>query len=40
MKTRMVEERIGEMLGPIDWSYDFRPHFSNYCITNKDNVDA
>lgn len=26
MKTRMVEERIGEYLGPIDWSYDFNQH--------------
>jgi len=26
MKTRMVEERIGEYLGPIDWSYDFTQH--------------
>ncbi len=26
MKTRMVEERIGECLGPIDWSYDFTQH--------------
>lgn len=23
MKTRMVEERIGEYLGPVDWTYDF-----------------
>jgi hypothetical protein len=23
MKIRMVEERIGEYLGPIDWSFDF-----------------
>lgn len=23
MKTRMVEERIGEWLGPVDWSYPF-----------------
>lgn len=26
MKTRMVEERIGEYLGPVDWSYDFASH--------------
>ena len=26
MKTRMVEERIGEYLGPVDWSYDFAQH--------------
>jgi hypothetical protein len=27
MKTRTVTERIGELLGPVDWSYDFRQHF-------------
>lgn len=26
MKTRMIEERIGEYLGPVDWSYDFTQH--------------
>ena len=26
MKTRMVQERIGEYLGPVDWSYDFTQH--------------
>src|SRR5689334_16365310 len=26
MKTRMVEERIGEWLGPVDWSYEFDQH--------------
>lgn len=26
MKTRWVEERIGEWLGPVDWSYDFDQH--------------
>lgn len=26
MITRMVEERIGEWLGPVDWSYDFTKH--------------
>ena len=26
MRTRWVEERIGEWLGPIDWSYDFQQH--------------
>jgi hypothetical protein len=24
--TRMVEQRIGEYLGPVDWSYDFDQH--------------
>lgn len=35
MKTRMVEERIGENLGPIDWSYNFRQHFDNYCTSDE-----
>lgn len=26
MKTRMVKERVGELLGPVDWSYDFTQH--------------
>lgn len=26
MRTRWVEERIGEWLGPVDWSYDFDQH--------------
>ena len=26
MRTRMVEVREGEYLGPVDWSYDFRQH--------------
>ena len=30
MKTRMVEERIGEYLGPIDWSFDFESHDWNH----------
>lgn len=34
MKTRMVEVREGELLGPVDWAYDFRPHFNTYCSTN------
>ena len=31
MKRYMVEHCEGELLGPIDWSYDFCPHFSGYC---------
>ena len=34
MKTRMVEERIGEYLGPVDWSYNFASHFDRCCISN------
>lgn len=30
MKFRTVTERIGELLGPVDWSYDFLSHFSGY----------
>jgi hypothetical protein len=26
MRTRWVEERIGEWVGPIDWSYDWARH--------------
>ncbi len=26
MRTRTVVERIGEWLGPVDWSYDFQQH--------------
>jgi hypothetical protein len=26
MQYRTVTERVGELLGPIDWSYDFHQH--------------
>ena len=26
MKYRQVTERVGELLGPVDWSYDFEAH--------------
>ena len=26
MKTVQVTQRIGELLGPVDWSYDFASH--------------
>ncbi len=29
MKTRTVEVREGELLGPIDWDYDFLSHFKH-----------
>jgi len=35
MKTRTVIERIGENMGPIDWSYDFRSHFNNHCLSDE-----
>lgn len=31
MKYRTVTERVGELLGPVDWSYGFRTHFDGYC---------
>jgi len=31
MRTVTRTERVGELLGPIDWSYDFRKHFDNVC---------
>jgi hypothetical protein len=33
MRTRMIEERIGENMGPVDWSYDFLPHFDGWSAT-------
>lgn len=30
MRTRTVTERIGEDMGPIDWSYDFAQHFTSH----------
>jgi len=38
VKTKTVTVSEGECLGPIDWDYDFRPHFNCYCETenNKD----
>jgi hypothetical protein len=33
MITRMVEEHIGEYLGPVDWSYDFTQYgISERCV--------
>jgi hypothetical protein len=31
MKYETVVQRIGEDMGPINWSYDFRSHFDCYC---------
>ena len=31
MKTYMVQQREGKLLGPIDWNYNFRSHFDCYC---------
>ncbi len=30
MRTETRTVRIGENMGPIDWTYDFRSHFNNY----------
>lgn len=30
MRTETRTVRIGEYMGPIDWSYDFRSHFNSY----------
>lgn len=32
MKTYTVIKREGELLGPVDWSYDFLSHFDSYCV--------
>lgn len=29
--TRTVTERVGENLGPVNWTYDFASHFLNVC---------
>lgn len=34
MKTRMVQEREGEKMGEIDFSYDFLQHYDNYCCSD------
>lgn len=36
MKTITETRRIGELLGPIDWSYNFLSHFDGYCGKDKD----
>ena len=35
MRTETHTVRIGEKMGPIDWAYDFRTHFDNYCTSDK-----
>lgn len=35
MRRYMQEVREGELLGPIDWNYDFLPHFSGYCCSDE-----
>lgn len=31
MKHRTVTVREGELLGPVDWDYNFRQHFDSMC---------
>lgn len=31
MTYKQVTVRNGELLGPVDWSYNFRQHFDGYC---------
>jgi len=35
MKTYTVLKREGELLGPVDWSYDFLQHFRSYCCPDE-----
>jgi hypothetical protein len=30
MKYRTIVEREGELLGPVDWDYNFRQHFDTW----------
>jgi len=38
MRTYQVTKREGERMGDIDYSFDFRARFNNYC-TSKENQD-
>lgn len=40
MKTITETRRVGELLGPVDWSYNFRQHFDNYCTSDEGKDDA
>lgn len=35
MKTITRTERVGEWLGPVDWSYNFRQHFDSMGCSDK-----
>jgi len=35
VKFRTVIEREGELLGPVDWAYNFRQHFDGYCCSDE-----
>jgi len=36
MKTYTETKREGELLGPVDWEYDFMSHFGGYCGSDKE----
>lgn len=40
MKTVTRTERIGEWLGPVDWDYDFRSHYSGLCTSDEGRNEA
>ena len=35
MKTIQVTKRIGENMGPVDWSYNFLYHFQSHCCSGE-----
>lgn len=35
MKEYTVKRYEGELLGPIDWSYNFLSHFQNHCVSDE-----
>lgn len=35
MRYETRRERIGERVGDVDWSYDFRQHFDNLCANDE-----
>jgi hypothetical protein len=40
MRTYTVTQREGELLGPIDWSYNFLPHFDCWCVPVERKIEA
>lgn len=39
MKTRTVTVREGELLGSVDWDYDFLQHYRNHGCSNERKVE-
>ena len=33
MKYRTVTEKVGELLGPVDWDYDFKKHYQGHAVS-------